>query len=456
MAKTSFYSSSGATSQETDAIESSVNAAAASATAAAASATAAAASAAILDDETIQDKTALQLVTNGSHTGISFTYDDAGDGAIDAVVNTASLTETLTNKTLTSPTINTPTIGTSLAIGSASINEAELETIDGVTAGTVTASKVVVVDSNKDIGSFRNLTLTGELDAATLDISGNADIDGTLEADAITVDGTALNEYIADTIGAMVSSNTETNIAVTYEDSDNTLDFVIGTLNQSTSGNAATATALQNARTIGGTSFDGTANIAVALAATATTLASARTIHGVSFDGSSNIDLSEEICDTVGNMVTSNTESGLSVVYQDGDNTLDFSISTLNQDTTGTADNITVSANNSTDETVYPLFVDGATGSQGAESDTGLTYNPSSGLLTSTLFAGALTGNVTGNVSGSSGSTTGNAATATALLNARTIGGTSFDGTSNINVALSTLASTVTVSDSSANTNFPF
>ena len=42
---------------------------------------------------------------------------------------------------------------------------------------------------------------------------------------------------------------------------------------------------------------------------------------------------------------------------------------------------ITISANNSTDETVYPVFVDGATGSQGLETDTGLTYNPSSGVL---------------------------------------------------------------------------
>jgi len=36
-------------------------------------------------------------------------------------------------------------------------------------------------------------------------------------------------------------------------------------------GNAGTATALQTARTIGGTSFDGTANIGVALATTVTT-----------------------------------------------------------------------------------------------------------------------------------------------------------------------------------------
>ena len=64
-----------------------------------------------------------------------------------------------------------------------------------------------------------------------------------------------------------------------------------------------------------------------------------------------------------------------------------------NATTATTATNVVVSANNSTDETVYPLFVDGATGTQGAETDTGLTYNPSTGMLTATGFTGALTGN---------------------------------------------------------------
>ena len=205
---------------------------------------------------------------------------------------------------------------------------------------------------------------SGEIEATSLDISGNADIDGTLEADAITIDGVTLAETISDTVGAMVSSNTETNITVTYDDSDNTLDFVIGTLNQDTTGNAATATALETARTI----------------------------HGVSFDGTANIDLSEVIEDTVGAMFSSNTETNITATYQDSDGTIDLVIGTLNQDTTGTADNFTVSANNSTDETVYPVFVNGATGSQGAETDTGLTYNPSTGLLTSTGFSGNLTG----------------------------------------------------------------
>ena len=66
---------------------------------------------------------------------------------------------------------------------------AELNVLDGVTAGTVAASLGVVVDSNKDIASFRNITLTGELDAGSLDISGDIDIDGTANLDIVDVDG---------------------------------------------------------------------------------------------------------------------------------------------------------------------------------------------------------------------------------------------------------------------------
>ncbi len=97
-----------------------------------------------------------------------------------------------------------------------------------ITATTIDLNGAVAMNGATTGGT--NITISGELDAATLDISGNADIDGTLEADAYTVDGTALNEYIADTVGAMVTSNTETNIAVTYQDGDNTLDFAISSI----------------------------------------------------------------------------------------------------------------------------------------------------------------------------------------------------------------------------------
>ena len=80
-------------------------------------------------------------------------------------------------------------------------------------------------------------------------------------------DASVSNETIQDIVGAMVSSNTESGITVTYQDGDGTLDFTVGTLNQDTTGNAATATALETGRTINGTSFDGSANITVTAAA---------------------------------------------------------------------------------------------------------------------------------------------------------------------------------------------
>jgi len=150
------------------------------------------------------------------------------------LVSTAS-TATLTNKTLTSPKINEDVAVTSTAT--------EINILDGVTAttaelnysdtgqsvGTVVASKVVTVDANKDVSSFRNITLTGELDAGSLDISGDADIDGTLEADAITVGGTALNTVIA---GVTVTDATNSaHVLVTDNEStneENLITFVEG------------------------------------------------------------------------------------------------------------------------------------------------------------------------------------------------------------------------------------
>ncbi|MDE8024052.1 tail fiber protein [Escherichia coli] len=81
--------------------------------------------------------------------------------------------------------------------------------------------------------------------------------------------------------------------------------------NQNTTGNAATATKLQAARTIGGVSFDGSANIdlpgvnktgnqnTTGNAATATKLQTARTINGVLFDGSKNIELTPRSIGTI-------------------------------------------------------------------------------------------------------------------------------------------------------------
>ena len=76
----------------------------------------------------------------------------------------------------------------------------EINALDlGSTAvGTAIASKAMVLDANKDYTGVRNFTLTGELDAGTLDISGDADIAGTLETDALSINGTAITATAAE------------------------------------------------------------------------------------------------------------------------------------------------------------------------------------------------------------------------------------------------------------------
>ena len=293
--------------------------------------------------------------------------------------------------------------------------------MDGTTIGHTSDTDLITLADGV-------VTVAGELDATTLDISGNADIDGTLEADAYTVDGTALATYIRDTVGTnMLSSNTESGITVTYDTSNDNIDFAIDAAQTGITSLLATDIKIgeddqtkidfETADTIN--FYAGNENQLVLTDGALTPASNAIVDLGTDalefkdayFDGTLEADaitvagtaLNEYIADTVGAMVTSNTESGITVAYVDDDNTLDFTVGTLNQDTTGTADNITASANNTADETVYPTFVDGATGSQGIETDTGLTYNPNSGILTATQFTGAVVGNVTGNASGTAG-----------------------------------------------------
>ena len=96
----------------------------------------------------------------------------------------------------------------------------ELNLVDGTALGTVVASKAVAVDANKDITGFRNITLTGELDAVTLDVSGNIDVDGVTNLDNTDIDGSL-------TVDGAVDLNTTTmdvdaSGAITMDTSDTT------------------------------------------------------------------------------------------------------------------------------------------------------------------------------------------------------------------------------------------
>jgi hypothetical protein len=134
-----------------------------------------------------------------SYTSASVAADDLGTG--DAAVTIATSTGDIT--------IDAQGSDTDIIFkGTDGGADTTFLTIDGSAAGAATFNDKII--------------------ATELDISGDVDVDGTLEADAITVDGTALATYIRDTVGTnMLSSNTETGIAVTYDTSNDNIDFAL-------------------------------------------------------------------------------------------------------------------------------------------------------------------------------------------------------------------------------------
>ena len=202
-----------------------------------------------------------------------------------------------------------------------SATAAELNYNDtGASVGTVVASKTVTVDANKDVSSFRNITLSGELDAGSLDVSGDADIDGTLEADAITVNGTALATVIA---GTTVTTATNANhVSVADNENTNEENLITFIEDASATGNVGLESDGDfsynpSTGTVSATIFKGNID-AVDGDFDGTLEADAITVGGVT--------LAEVISDTAGAMFSSNTESGVTVTYQDADNTIDVAI----------------------------------------------------------------------------------------------------------------------------------
>ncbi len=82
---------------------------------------------------------------------------------------------------VTSGGVDMPNFVEGIQLDGTTLVPSEMNVLDGVTGGTVTASKAVVVDSNKDIGDFRNL------DAVNID-AGSSGVVGTVDVFPTTAD----------------------------------------------------------------------------------------------------------------------------------------------------------------------------------------------------------------------------------------------------------------------------
>ena len=136
------------------------------------------------------------IIERGSSNNAAIIWDESADTF---VVGTTTATGastgdlSVTDAALKAAAITSSGVvtATGFTIGSAVIAESELEQLDGITAGTVTASKAVVVDANKDVGTIRNLTIDGTFSDGnyTFDTSGNVSGLGTVGCGAITSSG---------------------------------------------------------------------------------------------------------------------------------------------------------------------------------------------------------------------------------------------------------------------------
>jgi hypothetical protein len=230
--------------------------------------------------------------------------------------------------------------------------------------------------------------VTWTLPAADAGTSGFAlvsDAAGTLSwaaAGATTTSDTTTNAeeqiYFGDiTSGAVTAMHHDADF--TYNPSTGSLsaDVFIGAL----TGNATTAT---TASAVAANS------VALGTDTTGNYIATGA-VSGVGLSGSAS---SEGATFTVtSNATSANTVS--TIVARDGSG--NFSAGTItaalsgNATTATTATNVTATANNTANETVYITFVDGTTGAQGIETDTDLSYNPSTNTLTTSIFSGTAT-----------------------------------------------------------------
>jgi hypothetical protein len=228
------------------------------------------------------------------------------------------------------------------------------------TSGSNAASVVKIGGKGAYVDLTNGQTIGGDkVFSDNLTIQGNLTVSGTTTT--VSTDNTVVKDPIMELNNGIGANTGDSGILIergTTGDNafigwDESVDkFTVGTTT-----NTASDTGNFNITT--GTLVASLEGNVTGNASSATALQNARTIAGVSFDGTSNISLNN-------NSIT----NGAGYITGSG-----------NAATATTATNVSATATNNTSGTFYLTFIDGQSGAQGIESDQDLSYNPSTGVL---------------------------------------------------------------------------
>ena len=371
-----------------------------------------------LDSETMTFTGGTGIDTSGSGNAVTF--------AIDSTVATLTGTQTLTNKT-----INT-------ASNTITIVEADIS----------------------DLGSYITASSSDTLTNKTIALGSNTVSGTTAQFNSALSDGSFV------TLAGTETLTNKTLTSPTITGTGAIAGTFTGNITGDVTGNADTATTLATARTIGGVSFDGSANIDLPgvnsagnqnTSGSAATLTTARTIAGKSFDGSANITIAATDLSDTDQALAQASNVQFANLTLSGNLTVNGTTTTVATTNTTITDNLlelnSGAGSNANDSGI--LIERGSTGDNAIMAwdesadkfivGTTTATNTATGDLT--ITTGTLVANVEGNVTGNvTGDVTGNADTATlaadatTLATARTIAGQSFDGSANITIASTDLS----------------
>jgi len=417
-------------------------------------------------EEEIQDIIGGALVTNGTHTGLSVAYDDAGDGAIDITVDYSAIAADLIpdgNETrdLGSSTNRWKDLylsGSTINLGGTELSKDSDGNVELSSSGTLKSLKVAEIeigtgsdvlvlkrDSNGKLQSRSKNTSTKTETATDIDLSNN-DTDDLSEG--------STNQYFTDarvmTSLATVDAHIVPTADVTYDlgsSSKQWRDIYVGPGSlyvngqQVVSDNSGTITVSadddQNVSLQTGGSGDieldatGTGNIQIKapMQIQASNAISSSDGNAIQFSNSIDVDAIESRSTDTNLVLTGNGTGNVTLnddVAITGNLTVSGTTTTVNSETISLADNIIALNSNftsgsPTEDTGISVTRGGSAAKTLLWDETNDKWTVGSETFVAATFEGNLTGNVTGDITGD---LTGTASSATLATNAQGLTGT--------------------------------